>query len=178
MRKFSMLPGSALLGLCLMMTHPANVSAKQIYQWIDQDGEAHFSDSPPPAEYNAITIELEPTPPSTSPAEDEYSILNQAKRMQESRDAIEARKQAALDREAERRQQQPQPVVIQYYGSNGGGYYYPYYPGYPGYGGRPGHPDRPHRPINPVKPVHPIYPGHGSSGRSAPKARVGGVPWR
>ena len=124
--------------------------AKEVYQWVDKNGKSHFSDSPPPESYNAKTITLETIPPAPDDSDNEYSIINQAKRMQESRDAIDARKQAALDREAQRKKMQPQqPVIIQNYSSRGGGGYYPYYyPRYPVHYQRPIQPSRPTSGVN------------------------------
>jgi hypothetical protein len=56
--------------------------ASEIYRWVDEDGVVHYSDTKPAEAF--ATLQLEDTRPTDyDPAEDFYSIVNQARRLNE-----------------------------------------------------------------------------------------------
>ena len=73
------------------------VASETVYTWRDDNGTTHFSEEPPanpPADIQ--TIELDILRPSVSAFENYYSVVNQARRMEEDRrkrerDALERR---------------------------------------------------------------------------------------
>jgi len=79
------LPPSRWLGLAFLATLVAgSASAAEVFHWVDADGKVHFSDTRPADETPVTTIELVDYPRSAyNPAEDPYSILNQASRIHE-----------------------------------------------------------------------------------------------
>jgi hypothetical protein len=69
------------LALIAIGTPPSE--ATEIYRWVDDTGVVHFSDTRPRHETTIETVELRPlNPDSYDPADDPYSILNQAERLQ------------------------------------------------------------------------------------------------
>lgn len=74
-------------GLGLLLLLPALASAATVYTWTDDRGVTHFSETPPP-DRMADTRRLEiDAPPAMGPAfdDDYFSVINQARRMQQSR---------------------------------------------------------------------------------------------
>jgi hypothetical protein len=71
-------------------------NASDVFKWIDDDGVVHYSDSRPADDVLVTTVQVrEHNSKDYSPATDPYSIINQAKRVNESwRERIEARQQA------------------------------------------------------------------------------------
>ena len=99
-------------------------NASDIYQWVDEDGVTHFSDTPPEDGAASRTLHLNATnPPDYDPTADPYSIANQAKRMN--------KKWSELADEKERRREEaarrPQPY---HYARQYDGWRYSYWPGY------------------------------------------------
>jgi hypothetical protein len=87
-----------LTGAMLFAVGPA--TAKEVYRWIDDEGRVHFSDSRPIDDALTVTtLELAEFTSDYDPAEDPYSIQNQAARTFERWQAIEA---ARLERAARR----------------------------------------------------------------------------
>lgn len=79
-----------------------NVMAAKIYQWTDEEGTVHFSDTPPKGDASREIQEMEyPAYAASETGNDEYSILNQLERMTEWRRQTEdermARKQLQLE---------------------------------------------------------------------------------
>lgn len=68
-----------------------NVVAQKVYRWTGSDGTVHFSDTPPPADKSGESIEMQQSPATSNTGDDPYSIMNQSKRMDESRRQIDAR---------------------------------------------------------------------------------------
>jgi hypothetical protein len=82
----------------------AAVDAGTVYRWVDATGAVHFSDQPPPQEVReSEQLELPPTTAPAGTVEDYYSVINQARRMEERR--LQAQRQRAeieaLERQAE-----------------------------------------------------------------------------
>jgi len=86
----------------MVMLPMAPAGAEVVYRWVDDEGRPHLSDQPPPAD--ARQAEQLPTPAFTEPAvradEDPYSILNQLKRLEDSRRQTE--RERMLRRQLER----------------------------------------------------------------------------
>jgi hypothetical protein len=136
MMKFPILPPVCLLLATSFFGQQA--MAAKIYQWTDEEGVVHFSDSPP---HTGITREIREMEFVTYAEEgkdtDEYSIINQLERMAEWRRQTEeerlARKQLQLE---EKRLAQERNSYRLNAGLNTR-IYYPitYYSPYPGYFG-------------------------------------------
>jgi hypothetical protein len=127
---------------------PALAVAGTVFTWVDEDGTTHFSETPPAdATVETRSIEID-TPPSPV-ADDRFSVINQAQRMQEMRLENERARTERLQAEAEadraRAEAQATRQPRDDSGYRGSGYYplyyYPQLPGHrPGYRpGRPGH---------------------------------------
>lgn len=56
--------------------------ASEIYRWVDDDGVVHYSDTKPDEPFATLQIE-DTRPAGYHPAEDFYSIVNQARRLNE-----------------------------------------------------------------------------------------------
>lgn len=68
----------------------STANAADIFKWVDEDGVTHFSQTPPESGTQSQTLEMPVfPPPAQNPADDYYSIANQAKRLETSRLAIE-----------------------------------------------------------------------------------------
>lgn len=134
--------------VALVLAWPAGAVAGQVYHWVDADGVAHFSQSPPAARDDVETLEIDGSrPASYDPEEDIYNVAAQQEAMQELRDRMA---------ESRKNRQQAKPAAAE-----NTVIYYPepeyydeiLYP--PGYGPRPPHlrprppggrPDRPTAP--------------------------------
>jgi len=105
----------------------------EVYRWKDANGKAHFSDAPPPEEYQADRIELEALP--EKPANDEYSIVNQAKRLEDNRKEREkVRDEKRLKEQAEKNARAAaRPANYDNNQSDNYDYGYGGYGGYPNY---------------------------------------------
>ena len=112
--------------------------AADIFRWVDDDGVVHFSDTAPSDDTAVERLRVdEANSPDYDPADDPYSIRNQAERTGETWSRLEERREER--REKRLKEAERQPVYV----------YQPYYPyrNYaPGYyvPGRPGH-----RPVRP-----------------------------
>ena len=142
---------------------------KAVFHWRDAQGEAHFSDTPPPVGTAGVNTEIFLTPEPRSPSDDYFSVINQSRRMQERRLAVER----------ERREARIEAREFDYqllYGWRS--WYYAPYLGYPyyTYSGIGHHYPRRHR--------HSVWPGHGPlpphrrSEPSRPRHSVGQAPLR
>lgn len=116
----------------------SNAHAADIFRWVDEDGVVHFSDTAPVDDTAVERLRVDDANPSDyDPADDPYSIRQQAERIGETWSRLEERREK---RRVKRREEaERQPVVV----------YQPYYPYRyyaPGYyvPGRPGH-----RPVRP-----------------------------
>lgn len=107
--------------LCAAIALPA--AAYEIYTWVDEDGVVHYSQwAPEDTDAEVAKLDFEPTNPlGYDPAEDDYSIENQAERIGEQWRAIaeekaareEAARAAAIEErlaELERRDAFREPV--------------------------------------------------------------------
>lgn len=123
--------------------------AYEIYQWTDDEGVVHFSQWQPDSDaedVNKLTLAVT-NPPDYDPAEDEYSIRNQAERTNSVWTRLEEKKEARREErlQALERETQYQPYYPRYYP--------PYaYPAYPRYWRPHPKPYPPHRPL-PHRPV-------------------------
>ena len=89
-----------LAALSVMWSTVSNAS--EIYKWVGEDGVVHYSDTRPKNEASVTTLQLrELNPEDYDPATDPYSILNQAKRMNESWTERVAAQQNARSRSEE-----------------------------------------------------------------------------
>ncbi|MGI9257194.1 MAG: DUF4124 domain-containing protein [Gammaproteobacteria bacterium] len=72
------------------------LNASEIYKWVGDDGVIHFSDTRPKEDVSVTTIHVEErSSEDYDPATDPYSILNQAKRANESwMERVAAQRQA------------------------------------------------------------------------------------
>lgn len=78
--RWSLIPLAALA-----VTWATAANASEIYKWVDEDGVVHYSDTRPENDAPVTTMQLrELNPEDYDTAKDPYSILNQAKRMNES----------------------------------------------------------------------------------------------
>jgi hypothetical protein len=130
--------GRSAFTAIIAIAFTANANASDIYRWVDGDGVVHFSDTAPVENDEVERLRVNNSnPPGYDPADDPYSIRNQAERMGETWSRLEERRE---ERKEERRKEAArQPVVV----------YEPYYP-YRYY--RPGYfvPGRQgHRPVRP-----------------------------
>jgi len=67
--------------LLLLSAWATGANASEIYQWTDEDGVVHFSDTTPENGAVVITLRVQgENPPDYDPLEDPYSIRNQAER--------------------------------------------------------------------------------------------------
>lgn len=65
---------------CLFLVLLIGVTAvsADVYKWVDQQGETHYSQSPPPQNQKAELIKA-PPPPAINPADAQNSLLNRRK---------------------------------------------------------------------------------------------------
>lgn len=82
--------------VALSVAWSAVSNASEIYKWVSDDGVVHYSDIRPKDNASITTVQLrELNSEDYDPATDPYSILNQAKRMNESwRERVAAKQQA------------------------------------------------------------------------------------
>ncbi len=66
-----------------------------VYRWLDAQGEVHFSDKPPPDGTDGVSTRTLTIPAPRRPADDYFSVVNQQRRMQERRLAIERERREA-----------------------------------------------------------------------------------
>ena len=131
----------------LLIAVPVSAAHPAIYRWVDGNGVTQFSETrPEPAPPGLEELAQPDEPPPPAHEDDYYSVLNQARRMEEQRRVLEKEKAV---REAQRIARQNAALQNQEpdYPPPDRGYYYgtPYY-----YPNRPGHPSHPIAP--PVRP--------------------------
>lgn len=87
--------------------------AEQLYRWVDDQGQTHFSDTPPgdaakDRAVQSIPMPSASAPAQTSPADGRYSITSQLEWMRQDRERREAarRQEAAIQLERDRLQVQ------------------------------------------------------------------------
>ena len=125
---------AALLLVVSLAADPA--AATEIYQWIDDDGVIHFSDMPPEDSRAVHSLNINASNPADyDPADDPYSIVNQAKRMNEKWSELEEEK----EKRAEERREAVHRAQRYYYAPGHDGWRYSYWPGY-------------YAPVRPVRP--------------------------
>ena len=97
-----------------------------VYHWVDDDGVVHFSDTRPNDDADVKTLQVDAAnPPGYDPAEDPYSIANQAKRMNEKWSAL------AKEREQRRKARRERtPAYVQYRPPRNDGWRHTYWPGF------------------------------------------------
>jgi hypothetical protein len=118
----------------------SNASAADIFRWVDDDGVVHFSDTAPAGDTKVERLRVDSAnPPDYDPADDPYSIRNQAERMGETWSRLEERREERRETRREAAERQPVLVYPPYYP-----YPYRYYAPVINLPGRPGH-----RPIRP-----------------------------
>ena len=101
--------------------------AGDIYRWVDEEGVVHYSDTRPHDEVPVEVVEIDASQsPDYNPAEDPYSILNQASRTHEIWLDYEAVRQARAQERLDAMADSPRPFPPAYQS-----YYeystYPYY---------------------------------------------------
>lgn len=78
-----------LLLILLVGTDPC--AADQVFRWVDDQGQVHFSDRPP--SNPAVPVQIQPLPASPrvrQPADHTHSVMNQVRRLEAEREQIEA----------------------------------------------------------------------------------------
>ena len=143
---------------CLLSLLPVAAAAATVYTWTDNRGVTHFSETPPP-DMTVETRRMEiDTPPAMRPPldDDHFSVINQARRMQQSRLENERARTERLQAEVQARRAAAEARAANR-GHDNYNYRQPYYTplnSFPGYfWGRPGH--------GPGRPGHlPARPGH------------------
>ncbi len=153
------LAATAGVGFLVALLGASAALAQPVYRWTDASGEVHFSDRPPAGAVPQPVEQVEVDPAPAAPqGEDYYSVVNQARRMEEQR--LERERQAAeieaLQRQAVPPPEPPRPARAEEEGVSRGIWVGP--PVYWGPGAWPGH-RPPHRPDweYPERP----YPGAG-----------------
>lgn len=151
MHKLTRIP---LFLLLLLPLSPA--TGGEIFTWVDASGITHFSEQPPEnAPGEVFRLELPPAPPFRPyPADDYYSVINQAARMETRRLQNEKLRAERLQAEAEARraraEEQAALETAHRTTSEEETRYYPLYLHYPRHaqrpyrGHRPRHHDRRH----------------------------------
>jgi len=77
----------------------------QVYQWVDEKGKTHFSDTPPPASYQSMEVEIRTsapdtsTPPSTPSVENILRGYTQRRQQKKQQQAEQKQKQASMQRQ-------------------------------------------------------------------------------
>ncbi len=96
--------GTALLWV-LLLTCTQPFAGGQLYHWVDETGQSHFSDRRPSDTH--VSVEVQPLPrraPSGRPIPDRYSVVDEARRMEVERALRErARMEERLRRLEEQR---------------------------------------------------------------------------
>ena len=134
----------AMCSFLATLTVVAHVEATEIYKWVDEEGVVHFSDTKPADAASVESLRVhQSNAPEYDPADDPYSIHNQAKRVGETWERLEKDREARREKRREEALRQP-TYVYQPYDPYYTGYRYPYF--------RPG--IRPpmwpaHRPVRP-----------------------------
>jgi hypothetical protein len=93
---------TALLMTALMMTATDARAADNVYRWVDDQGNVHFSDQPP-EKVNAEVVELQPGPAiSSQSAEEPASVADaeQPSRAQQQRDERAEKRKENDERQA------------------------------------------------------------------------------
>ena len=172
---------SLWLAALLLIGAALTAQAETLYRWVDGAGQLHFSDTPPPEDATRAEELRTPafTPPSMTPAEDPYSILNQVRRLEAQREQLArerlARQELQQQYELRRRELEGYPQAVDNIRVWGSVYAYPR----PPFAGHPGHrPDRPgHRPGAPSlwQPDHPAFRPYAPPLQHRPRPRSWGV---
>ena len=103
MMRVPMLPVAVLL---LLSAWTTTATASEIYQWTDEDGVVHFSDTTPENGAAVITLRIQArNPPDYDPIDDPYSIRNQAERTNSTWTELE---KAREERQEKRREEAEQ----------------------------------------------------------------------
>ena len=157
--------------LCLLaaiaLGNMATATADTLYRWLDEHGRPHFSDRPPAGEVaRAERIELPSFAEPELPVDEApYSIINQLKRLEESRERLareyrereemrqRERELTLRQRELETQQHRQPPVGTPLF-------VYPRPPLGPPPGHHPAWPVQLHRPPSLWQPDHPAYRPH------------------
>jgi hypothetical protein len=129
---------TALLALAVLAS--ANLSASEIYHWVDEDGVQHFSQQPPGSDTSNVSKQvLEDTaPPGDGQVEDVYNLAVHKEHMAEWREERDKQREEARKNKKLAANQQPQRST-----ETDGYYPWPYWRR-PIYGKPPYRP--PHRP--------------------------------
>jgi Domain of unknown function (DUF4124) len=100
------IPILTVAALLLLSTWTTTATASEIYQWTDEDGVVHFSDTTPENGAVVTTLRVQATNPAEyDPTEDPYSIRNQATRTNSSWTELE---KAREERQEKRREEAEQ----------------------------------------------------------------------
>ena len=86
----------------LVLSSAWAATASEIYQWTNEDGVVHFSDTRPEDGAVVTTLRVQgANPPDYDPVEDPYSIRNQATRTNEIWTALEKAREARQEKRRE-----------------------------------------------------------------------------
>ena len=79
--------------------------AGEIYRWVGDDGVVHYSDTKPRDEERFATLDIPDTRPQDyDPTEDPYSVINQARRLNEAWTELDKARQEREERRLEQAQ--------------------------------------------------------------------------
>lgn len=97
----------------LVLSFPAG--SYEIYQWVDDEGVIHFSDTKPQQGADVEILRVSATnPPGYDPSEDPYSIRNQAARTSELWTELSKRRQEREAKRPEQMERAPAPEPPRY----------------------------------------------------------------
>ncbi|MDX1824600.1 MAG: DUF4124 domain-containing protein [Thiohalomonadales bacterium] len=152
-----------LLSTCLLLTI-STTNAQQIYKWIDEDGNVHYSDRPDPsAQTEQINIKPSQNPERSENPEETIKRLqnasNDLEASRQQREASRAKEQEALRKKSATNAEQEKETDKRE--SNRDRWYYGRYPQ------RPRPPTRPpiQPPINPQPPIAIPLPSNTPAGQ-------------
>ena len=96
-----------------MLLLPFATNASEIFRWTDENGVVHFSDTRPGDDKEVQELYIsESNPPDYDPQSDPYSILNQAKRVNETWTELEQQREERRETTEQYAERQPSRFII------------------------------------------------------------------
>lgn len=98
-----------MIGRCLLMTlwlFAAPLAGAQVYQWVDEDGNKHFSDKPPPDKKGARDISGTLKPANIDGSRAERQKLNQLFAEPTAEETLYKKQKQAADKSKQNKKQQ------------------------------------------------------------------------
>lgn len=118
---------SSVVLLAVLTVGIFEVQAKQLYKWVDADGQTHYGETLPGENVDHVAFEFTDNYQAPDTQDDYYSVQNQLKRLQERRAQARAEKQQAIKAE---KQREPEIVYVQSKEPERRYYVPAYYPNY------------------------------------------------